>query len=105
MEKRLYKRIPADLTFHCFNIEHFGTVTDLSVNGMFIKSKKIRFPLESKFEISIPLKQEVLTIPVRVNRITKSNGYYDGIGVKLLTESQNYLKLIRRLGSAVKNRK
>ncbi len=103
MEKRLYKRVSADLAFHCFNINHYGTVTDLSVNGMFIKSKKISFPLDLKFEITIPLKDEILSIPVKVNRVTKSNGFYDGIGVKLLKESQNYLRLLKRLGSAVKN--
>ncbi len=104
MEKRLYKRIPAELSFHCFNIEHYGVVTDLSVNGMFIQSKKISFPLETQFEISIPFQEEVLRLPVKVNRVTRSNGYYDGLGVTLLTESQNYIKLINRLGSEVKNR-
>lgn len=105
MEKRFFERIPANLEFHSFNTEYFGTVTNLSENGMLIRSQKIRFPLESQFEITIPLKEDTLNVPVKVKRIIKSNGYYDGIGVELLEHPQKYLKLINSLKCAIKNRK
>jgi hypothetical protein len=104
MEKRTFNRIPADLEFHCFNINNFGTVTNISEKGMFIKSQNIKFPLEIQFNISISAKEETLNIPVKVNRITKSNGYYDGMGVELLEQPQKYLKHIQRLRLALKNR-
>jgi hypothetical protein len=88
MEKRTFKRIPVDLEFHCFNINNFGTVTNISEKGMFIKSQKIKFPLEMQFEISISSKEETLNVHVKINRITKSNGYYDGMGVELLEQPQ-----------------
>ncbi len=104
MEKRTFHRIPADLEFHCFNINCFGTVTNISEKGMFIKSQRISFPLESQFEISIPAKEETLNVPVKVSRITKSNGFYDGIGVELMEPSQKYLKHVKRLRNALKNK-
>ncbi len=89
--------MPAYLEFHCFEAEYFGIVTDISEDGMFIKSQKICFPLNFKFQISIPLEKEILDIPVKIIRITKSNGYYDGIGVEVLEHSQKYLNLINNL--------
>jgi hypothetical protein len=105
MEKRAFDRIPANLELHCFNTHYFGTVTDISEKGMFIRSQKINFPLDVQFEISIPLKEDMLNVHVKVNRVTKSNGYYDGIGVELMKRPYNYLKLIRRLKLTLRNRK
>lgn len=97
MEKRTFRRMPVELEFHCFNINNFGIVTNISEKGMFIKSQKIKFPLEMQFEIYISAKEETLNIPVRVKRITKSNGYYDGMGVELLEQPKKYLDIIKRL--------
>ncbi|UCD34628.1 MAG: PilZ domain-containing protein [Nitrospiraceae bacterium] len=104
-EKRSSQRIPADLELTCCNRENFGTLTNLSMNGMFIKSKNISFPFQLQFEISIPLKEETLSVPVRVSRITKSNGYYDGIGVELLKRPGKYIKFMNRMKNAAKNGK
>jgi len=104
MEKRTFKRIPTDLEFHCLNINNFGTVKNISEKGMFITSQKITFPLEMQFEISISAKEETLNVPVKANRITKSNGYYDGMGLELLQQPQKYLKHINRLKLSLKNR-
>jgi hypothetical protein len=103
MEKRAFERVPASLEFHCFNMDYFGTVTNLSEKGMFIRSQKISFPLDLQFNISIPLKEETLNVPVKVNRITKSNNYYDGMGVELLKQPHKYFKFINRLKIALKN--
>ena len=103
MDKRAFKRIPAIIECHCCNIVCFGTITDLSENGMFIKSEKISLPLESEFEVCIPLKEEVLNVRVKVNRITKSSGHYDGIGVELLNLPQKYLEFVDRLKAAGKS--
>ena len=105
MKKRAFERIPTDLESRCFNIDNFGTVTNLSENGIFIKSKNINFPLNSQFEISFQLKKERLKVPVKISRITKSNGYYDGIGVELIKQPQKYLKTVKRLRYALKNQR
>ncbi|MEN8264213.1 MAG: PilZ domain-containing protein [Nitrospirota bacterium] len=97
MEKRAFQRMPACIEFHCFETEYFGTVTDISEKGMFIRSQKICFPLDLKFKISISLEKDILYIPVKIKRITKSNGYYDGMGVVLLKRPHIYLKLINKL--------
>jgi len=97
MEKRAFERISASLEFHCFNIDYYGTVKNLSEKGMLIKSQKINFPLELQFYMSITLREEIVNVPVEVRRITKSNGYYDSIGVEILEQPQKYLKLINRL--------
>ena len=104
MKKRAFERVPVYLESRCFDIEDFGTVTNLSENGMFIRSKKISFPLDTQFEVSVDLKTEQLNIPVRVSRITKSNGFYDGIGVELLGSSNDYVKLVNRLRLVCKSK-
>ncbi len=105
MNKRSFDRTSADLEFRCFDEDNFGTVKNLSENGMFITSKKISFPLESQFEIFFPLKSKKLKIPVRVRRITKSNGYYDGIGVELLKPNQKYLTFVHKLKGSKREKK
>ncbi len=100
LKKRAFERIPSSLEFHRNDVDYFGVVTDLSENGMFIKSQKIRFPFSSQFEISLPLNEDLVSIPVKVTRVTKSKRFYDGIGVELLRPSRNYLKFVRKLRSA-----
>ena len=97
MEKRDVSRKPLFLEVHCCNREYFGTVTNLSEKGMFIKSQKIDFPFVLQFELSITLKDKTFKVPVKVNRVTKSKGYYDGIGVEVLNPPKDYLDLVDRL--------
>ncbi len=105
LKRRAFERIPASLEFHSFNVDYYGVVTDLSENGMFIKSQKISFPFKKQFEIMIPVNDNMLNVPVQVTRITKSNSFYDGIGVELLKPSRNYLNLVKRLRSLQKSLK
>jgi len=105
VNKRAFYRTPADLEFRCFDEDNFGTVKNFSENGMFITSKKISFPLESQFEISFPFQSKKLKIPVKVSRITKSNGYYDGIGVELLKPNQKYLIFVNKLKGSKQQKK
>ena len=97
MEKRDFKRIPARIEFNCNNIDYYGTITNLSANGMFIKSQKINFPLDSQLNVFIALQDDVLNLQVKIKRITKSNGYYDGLGVTLVNLPKKYLKLLIKL--------
>lgn len=104
MSKRAFERTLAELALHCFDQDDFGTAENLSENGMFITSKKLRFPLDTQFEISFPFKSEYLKVPVTIKRVTKSNGYYDGIGVQLLKPDQKYLNFVHEFKKSKKNR-
>ncbi len=105
MNKRAFDRTPADLELRCFDEDNFGTVKNLSENGMFITSKKLRFPLESQFKIFFPYNGKKLKIPVKISRITKSNGYYDGIGVELLKPDQKYLTFVNKFKGSKQEKK
>jgi hypothetical protein len=94
MEKRISSRKPVRIEIHCFDIHYFGTVTNISASGMYIRSKQISFPLASQFDVRIPLKGNELKVHVRICRITKSNGYYDGMGVEILSPSPKYSDFI-----------
>jgi hypothetical protein len=104
MEKRAFQRVPVRIEFQCCNIDFYGIIANLSANGIFIKSKKITFPLESQFDICIPLKKNPLNVRVKINRITQSNGYYNGIGVEVLEPPRKYLELVNSLNITLKNR-
>ncbi|MHC4140213.1 MAG: PilZ domain-containing protein, partial [Planctomycetota bacterium] len=43
MEQRAFKRIPSDVkaSFFCNKTDYIGTITDISENGMYIKTEKI----------------------------------------------------------------
>ncbi len=99
MQKREFERITAniDINFFCCNTDYSGTVTNLSENGMFISMQKMLFPFESEFKVLIPYKKKVLNILVKISRITKSEDFFDGVGVKLLSPPIQYLELVNEL--------
>lgn len=98
-EKRAVDRIPAVFEFHCFNEEYFGTITNISEKGIYFRSQKLSFPLSLEFDMYIPLKEEIVPVPVRICRVIKTVGYYDGVGVELLKYPDNYLQFINSLRS------
>ncbi len=98
MEKRAYQRIPAgeEVRVSYRNVFYSGTVLNLSEKGMFIGTKQC-FPSDSTFLILIGKKNDFMKLFAKVKRITEMNGYYDGIGVELLSFSQDYLNFIDTL--------
>jgi len=95
MHKRNTERISVNMSlrFPFSNTFIPGTVTNLSENGMFIDTE-LCFPLESKFEVLIKLNREILTIPVQIARIVKSNNKYTGMGVRILNYPPRYLEFL-----------
>jgi hypothetical protein len=98
MEKRDFKRIPANLILRFPSINTFdsGTLTNLSANGMYIKTD-ICFPIRSRFAVLVQLKDEILKVPVKIVRIVKSGDFYEGMGVKIVNQSKKYLELLIKL--------
>jgi hypothetical protein len=98
MERRGFKRIPANLHTRFFygNLSYTGIVTNLSENGMYVKTKK-GLPLEAKLEMFVPLIDEVLKIPVEIRRVVRKDDMCDGMGIELLELPLNYFKLVEDL--------
>ena len=91
MEKRAYKRIPLKMLAGFFydNTVYTGRVTNLSKNGMYIETE-ISLLSQSKLEVlevHIPFKDEVLKVVVRIKRLAKRGGYFNGMGVELIDPS------------------
>ena len=108
MEKRTYKRIPANIKIRyllwnplIWKNRYFGTIKNLSEKGMFISTKTMYFPLDSLIEIFIPHKKNVLYIPVKISNIVWRNLLPDSscnsIGIELSRPPQDYLELVESL--------
>ena len=103
MDNRTFERIPANIevTFHCNNMDYTGTIVDISENGMFISTKDMCSPFDSQFEVVIPFKDKVLSVPVNLNRIILSPDSRDGIGVELSESSEDYVDMVSKLKDKV----
>jgi hypothetical protein len=97
MEKRAFKRVPINIAMKCCDIECYGTITNISHFGMFVESKKISFPLKTEFKICVLIKNREISMKVKISRVIKANGYYDGIGMELINPPKEYLKFIESL--------
>ena len=98
MEKRDFQRIPANLIlrFPSCNTFDSATLTNLSASGMYIKAD-VCFPIQSRFNVLVQLKDEILNVPVKIVRIVKSGNFYEGIGVKVLKQTNKYLDVLMKL--------
>lgn len=99
MEKRSHKRIPFTLRveFDCSNTICCCTAANLSENGMLLKTSDIPFPMDTRFEIYVHLKGEVLEVPAKVSRLLKTDNVYDGIGIELIDPPASYVDFIKDL--------
>ena len=97
MGRRFSHRINVKIDFYCLDLECFGTIVNLSDNGMLISSDSIDFPLKSQFIINIPLQKEEVEVDVNVIRLLKSNNYYDFMGVEIKNPSGNYISFVEDL--------
>ncbi|UCH81944.1 MAG: PilZ domain-containing protein [Nitrospiraceae bacterium] len=105
-EKRKYKRVPSNfkVRFTCLHTDYKGTVTNISEDGMFIKTGKMSFPFDSTLEIILHLKNKIFKVTVEVRRMSKSSDHYDGLGVRLLHTSQEYRDLVNTYKMIHQNR-
>lgn len=103
MWMRAYERIPSNIRIKFFSgvDEYYGTVTNLSEKGMFIKTR-VSFPLQPRLKILVPVKSEVMKISAITKSFGNSGQIYDGIGVELVSPPQNYLEYIGSLRSGMK---
>ncbi|MCK5138510.1 MAG: PilZ domain-containing protein [Thermodesulfovibrionia bacterium] len=102
MEKRTCKRIDTSLEAKFFhgNCLYRGTITNLSEKGICINTVAC-FPYGANIKLLIPVKEDILEIPVHVKRVAKRDGFYDTMGLELLDQSQNYLEFLNGLSSVL----
>ncbi len=103
IEKRAYERTSANLHVRFFydDAMYTGTITNLSKNGLYIETERRLYYFKLIFKVHILLDNEVLEIHVRVKRLAKTNGFYNGIGVELLDTPKKYLEFVDRLKAVV----
>ncbi len=102
MEKRAFERIPANIKvrFNCNSTEFSGTIMNLAEKGMFINTEESWFPFDIQFEIPVALEEEILNVPVNLNRIILSPDS-NGIGVELISPPEKYLEFVSNLKVAL----
>jgi len=95
MWKRAFKRIPTNIQVRFFSgiKEFYGTITNLSEKGMFIRTK-VSFPLQPQLRILIHRKADILWIHALIKSFGISDNIYSGIGVELSSPSQKYLEFV-----------
>jgi len=96
MQRRAFERVPANIKvkFFCCESHYDGTIMNLSDEGMYISTDEMRFPFDSEIDIIIPLNLDILKVPVKVMRMTKSSEFYDGLGVRVLKPSVHYIDFV-----------
>ncbi len=98
VEKRAVERIDANLETRLSygNMFYTGIVLNLSEKGMFISTRRF-LPSNTIFLIIVRMEDKLLKIPAKVKRLTKTDSFYYGMGVELLTPPAKYLEFVDRL--------
>ena len=110
MKKRKFERVAVNLPVNFFydNALYTGKVTNLSNSGMYIESDmclpfqsrfNVFFSSGSKLNLLFPMQYEDAEVQVKVKRLTKTDGYYNGMGVELLNYSDEIKDFLRKLRS------
>ena len=105
LKKRAYERIPVTIQVNYFhdNESYAGTVTNLSINGMYIEADqslpvKLKMDLLNPFKsyciVYVPFREGTLKVIVKVRRLIKADGDFTCMGVKIVNPSQDYLEFV-----------
>ncbi|RJR18920.1 MAG: PilZ domain-containing protein [Nitrospiraceae bacterium] len=108
MEKRAYKRIPANIEIEYYLWKplfwkklYSGTIKNISEKGMLISTKTPSFPIDSLLEIYIPYNKDILFIPAKDSTIAWSYCVADNlcvaIGVELANPPWEYSEIIESI--------
>ncbi len=102
MQNRAYDRIHVQLEamYHCGVKNNKGIVKNISENGLFIRTK-MDFPFDINFDLIIPSSKGSLHFPVKINRLVKSDGEYNGIGLEIADQSETYLDYVNSLRTSM----
>jgi hypothetical protein len=102
MERRAYERLFSELQARILygDIIYTGMVTNLSENGMFIRTRA-NFPVDAVFDIVVLKNGQTVKITVKVRRSGRSSAYGigsedHGIGVMLINPPRGYLEFVEK---------
>ncbi len=97
-EKRKHERIPADLRsrFSHGNVFHSGTIMNLSIHGMFIKTKDV-VPVNSVIAVIMHTGKELFQIFAKVKQLNRTTEHYDGMDIEIISSNDKYLKYVKSL--------
>jgi hypothetical protein len=100
-QKRSAVRIPASLVVKFMHRGSvcYGLITDISQNGMRINSG-VCLPANSSLKLMLPLKEEVLELPVKVRRLVETDAFYDIMGVEVLKPPEKYIQIVENFKCA-----
>ena len=105
LRKRAYEIIPVNIQVNYFhnNESYAGTVTNLSINGMYIEADQ-SLPLKSKMDmlnpfksyciVYVPFREGTLKVIVKVRRLIKADGDFTCMGIERVNPSQDYLEFV-----------
>lgn len=101
-QRRIHDRIISSLyiKFSHADEEFSGIVRNISEKGMCINSG-ICFPVDTLIEIHVPLKKTDINLPVVVKWARQTDGFYDIMGVELMSLSGKYLRMLNNLRSSL----
>ncbi len=104
MQRRAYERVRTHLEakFYCGTKVIFGVIRNISENGLFIKTK-VDFPVNINFDLLIPYDNELMTLPVRISWLARSDGECRGLGVEVIDPPQYYLDYVNNLRPGTKS--
>ncbi len=108
--KRKSERLDTDFQVSLFhgNIVYTGTVINLSENGMFISTRR-NFPIDAMLVTSLMIGEEPLQLPVqirrRVNTADLKDSQDNGVGVQILTCSEDFLDFFDKYKSSTQQLK
>ena len=97
-ERRAFRRVPVniDARFTYSNMFYAGMIANLSETGMFINTRQ-SLPIGTHIVVMIRDGSELTKVFVEIQRVENSHKYSDGIGVKLVSPSKDYLGLVKDL--------
>ena len=104
MKERAFPRRTSNIqvNFTYDKVRYAGTVTNFSEKGMYINTEESWFPFDIQFDIPVALEEEILNVPVNLNRIILSPDS-NGIGVELISPPEKYLEFVSRLKTTPNN--
>ena len=70
-----------------------GMIANLSETGMFINTRQ-SLPIGTNLVVMIHDGSELIKVFAEIQRVENSHKYSDGIGVKLVSPSEDYLGLV-----------
>jgi hypothetical protein len=104
MERRACKRIPVNvgLTFFYVNNLHSGTAQNVSENGIYFSTPDVFLPHDSLIELIVPLKEKLLDVNIRVNRLRLKSVdiAHFSVGADVLNPSKAYLDFVNSFNPA-----